>query len=50
MAYRTKIPNPYWSARARAGNYREVLKKMTKLAADHERIAASLESEGKANR
>ena len=50
MADRTKIPNPYWSARARAGNYREVLKKMTKLAAVHERIAASLESEGKAVR
>jgi hypothetical protein len=43
MADRTKIPNPYWSARALAGMYRAELKKMTKLAADHRKIAESLE-------
>jgi len=44
MADRTKIPNPYWSARALAGMYRSELKNMTKRAADHRRIAESLEA------
>jgi len=44
MADRTKIPNPYWSARALAGMYRAELKNMTKRAADHRRIAESLQA------
>ncbi|MGA2715438.1 MAG: hypothetical protein ABSG41_20250 [Bryobacteraceae bacterium] len=44
MADRTKIPNPYWSARALTGMYRADLKKALKLAADHQRIAESLEA------
>ena len=43
MADRTKIPNPYSSARALAGMYRAELKKMTKLAAHHRKIAESLQ-------
>jgi hypothetical protein len=42
MAARTKIPNPYWNARAWARIYRENLQKATKLAADHQRMAESL--------
>ena len=44
MADRTKIPNPYWNARAWARIYREKLDRVTKLAARHERIAESLEA------
>jgi hypothetical protein len=44
MAGRTKIPNPYWSASALAGMYRTDLKKFTKLAAGHRRMAAALGS------
>jgi hypothetical protein len=44
MADRTKIPNPYWSARALAGMYREELKRAEKLAADHQRKADALEA------
>jgi hypothetical protein len=44
MANRTKIPNPYWSAQALAGMYRAEQKKMTKLAADHQKIADSLQT------
>jgi hypothetical protein len=49
MADRTKIPNPYWSARALAGMYREELKRAAKLAADHQRKADALEAGGGAN-
>jgi hypothetical protein len=43
VADRTKIPNPYWNARAWVRIYREKLDRVTKLAADHNRIAESLE-------
>jgi hypothetical protein len=49
MAGRTKIPNPYWSARALAGMYREELKRAAKLAADHQRKADALAAGGAAN-
>jgi hypothetical protein len=39
MASRTKIPNPYWSARARAGMYRSDLQKWLKRVAAHQRLA-----------
>jgi hypothetical protein len=39
MAGRTKIPNPYWSARARAGMYQSDLQKSLKRAAVHQRLA-----------
>jgi len=38
----TKMPNPYWSAKTQAGVYRAKMENATKLAADHERMAASL--------
>jgi hypothetical protein len=41
---RTKIPNPYWNARAWVRIYREKLDRVTKLAANHIRIAESLEA------
>jgi hypothetical protein len=44
MADRTKIPNPYWSARALAGMYREDLKRALKKAADHLKLARSMGS------
>ncbi len=43
VADRTKIPNPYWNARAWVRIYREKLDRITKLAANHNRIAESLE-------
>jgi len=39
METRTKIPNPYWSARARAGMYRADLQKWRQRAAVHQRLA-----------
>jgi len=39
MELRTKIPNPYWSARERAGMYRADLKKWLQRAAAHQRLA-----------
>ena len=42
MATRTKIPNPYWSARALARVYREKLQHATKQAASHQQLAESL--------
>ena len=44
MAGSTKIPNPYWSARTQADNYRAELEKVTKLAADHQKTAESLQA------
>jgi hypothetical protein len=44
MVTLTKIPNPYWNARAWARIYREKLQKVTKLAASHEKMAESLQS------
>jgi hypothetical protein len=44
MVDRTKIPNPYWNARAWVSIYREKLKRVTRLAADHERMAESLQA------
>jgi len=41
---RTKIPNPYWNARAWVRIYREKLDRLTKLAANQNRIAESLEA------
>ena len=41
---RTKIPNPYWNARAWVRIYREKLDRVTKLAANHNRMAESLEA------
>ena len=49
MAIRTKIPNPYWSARALAGMYRADLKKAVKRAADHQKIAESLQAKAAAS-
>jgi hypothetical protein len=43
MATRTKIPNPYWNAQALARLYREQLATLTKRAAEHRRIAESLQ-------
>jgi len=40
----TKIPNPYWNARAWARIYREKLQKVTKLAAYHQKMAESLQA------
>jgi hypothetical protein len=45
VADRTKMPNPYWNARAWVRIYREKLDKVTKLAANHSRIAESLEGD-----
>jgi hypothetical protein len=50
MADRTKIPNPYWSARALAGMYREELKSAARLAADHQRKADALAAGGATSR
>jgi hypothetical protein len=44
MVALTKIPNPYWNARAWARIYREKLQKVTKLAAYHQKMADSLQS------
>jgi hypothetical protein len=44
MVMRTRIPNPYWNAQALARLYREQLMKLTKLAAEHRKIAESLQS------
>ncbi len=44
MAMRTKIPNPYWNAQALVRLYREQLKTLTKLAADHRKTAESLQT------
>jgi hypothetical protein len=44
MLTRTKIPNPYWNAQALARAYREELARATKLAADHRKMAESLEA------
>jgi hypothetical protein len=44
MADRTKIPNPYWSAQALARFYREKLQSETKLIANHQKLAETLES------
>jgi hypothetical protein len=38
---RTKIPNPYWNARAWVRIYRERFDRLTKLAANQNRIAES---------
>lgn len=46
MATRTKIPNPYWNAQALARLYREQLKKLTKLAAEHRKKAEALRPGG----
>ena len=43
MADRTKIPNPYWSAQALARLYREKLQNDTKLIANHQKLAETLE-------
>jgi hypothetical protein len=43
MATRTKIPNPYWNAQALARLYREQLKSLTKRAAEHRKMAESLQ-------
>jgi len=40
----TKTPNPYWSAKTQADGYRAKLENANKLAADHERMAASLQA------
>jgi hypothetical protein len=42
MADRTKIPNPYWSARQLARMYREEAKEATKRAVAHEKMAEGL--------
>jgi hypothetical protein len=47
---RTKIPNPYWNARAWVRIYGEKLDRVTKLAANHERIGESLEANVKSTR
>jgi hypothetical protein len=44
MVMRTKIPNPYWNAQALARLYREQLRKLTKLAAKHRKMAESLQT------
>jgi hypothetical protein len=44
LVVRTKIPNPYWTARAWAGIYREKLQKAKKLAAWHRKMAEYLQS------
>ncbi len=44
VAGRTKVPNPYTVARSRAERYRSELKKTSKLAADHQRTAESLQA------
>jgi hypothetical protein len=44
MVALTKIPNPYWNARAWVRIYREKLQKVTKLAAYHQKMAESLQS------
>jgi hypothetical protein len=44
MVTRTKIPNPYWSAQALARAYRDELGRATKFAADHRKMAESLEA------
>ncbi len=46
MVALTKIPNPYWNARAWAQIYREKLQKVTKRAVFHEKMAESLRSSG----
>jgi hypothetical protein len=46
MATRTKVPNPYWNAQALVRLYREQLKKLTKLAAEHRKKAESLRTGG----
>ena len=43
MADHTKIPNPYWSAQALARLYREKLQNDTKLIANHQKLAETLE-------
>ncbi|MBZ5675348.1 MAG: hypothetical protein LAP61_13985 [Acidobacteriia bacterium] len=40
----TKIPNPYWSTKTQVDSYRSKLEKATKLAADHEKMAQSLQA------
>jgi len=47
MVALTKIPNPYWNARAWARLYRERLQKVTKLAAWHQKMAESFQSSGR---
>jgi hypothetical protein len=47
MVVLTKIPNPYWNARAWVRIYREKLQKVTKRAAWHQMMADSLQSSGK---
>jgi len=44
MVNRQKIPNPYFSAKNLAGSYREELERTTKLAADHRKMADSLQA------
>ena len=43
MAGRTKVPNPYASARTLTERYRAELEKESKLAATHQKLAESLE-------
>ena len=40
----TKIPNPYWSTKTQVDSYRAKLEKATKLAADHEKMAETLQA------
>ena len=40
----TKIPNPYWSTKTQVDSYRSKFEKATKLAADHEKTAETLQA------
>jgi hypothetical protein len=44
MVNRTKVPNPYTSAKSLADSYRYELDKTTKLAADHRKMAETLQA------
>jgi hypothetical protein len=44
MADRTRIPNPYWSAKTLAAVYRARFERDTQLADDHRKTALSLQS------